>query len=289
MEQKIAAIKKGEPNYPALLAEIHDPPQELYVWGEIPSDAPMLAVVGTRKASPYGKQVTPNIVGELSRAGLCIVSGLAYGIDALAHEAALDAMGKTVAVLGSGLDRKSLYPRDHWRLAERIVKGGGAVISEYPEGTPPERFHFPARNRIVAGLSRGVLVVEAPEKSGALITADLALQYNREVFCVPGPIISKNAAGANHLIQLGAKLVMNAEDVLQELGIEYGANSQEPIGNLSKIHQKILEALKPEPQHIDAIVETTKLDITVCNVGVIELELLGLVKNLGRGLYSRVS
>jgi len=149
-EYHIKIIKRNE--YPPLLQEIHDPPEQLYVWGKIP-EMPMLAVVGTRKAS---------LVQDLASAGLCVVSGLAYGIDALAHEAALDAEAKTVAVLGSGLDRTSLYPREHWRLAEKIVAAGGAVVSEYPEGTQPLAHHFPARNRIVAGMSLGVLVIEAP-------------------------------------------------------------------------------------------------------------------------------
>src|SRR3989344_2264475 len=284
-KQKIAVV--GKRDFPAMLKEIHDPPEELYVWGEIP-DMPMLAVVGTRKTSPYGKQVTPRLVQELSRAGLCIVSGLAYGIDALAHEAALETGGTTVGVLGSGLDRKSLYPRDHWRLAERIVEHGGAVISEYPEGTTPERFHFPARNRIVAGMSRGVLVVEAPEKSGALITADLAMQYDRDVFCIPGPITSQNSSGTNRLIQLGAKLVMNTDDILEEFGIVPVAKNETEITALSETHQKILTFLSEGQKHVDEILVGTGLDITMCNVGLMELELSGFVKNLGGGSYAKI-
>ncbi|OHA47727.1 MAG: DNA protecting protein DprA [Candidatus Terrybacteria bacterium RIFCSPHIGHO2_01_FULL_48_17] len=283
--QEIKVLKRD--GFPPLLQEIHDPPEELFVWGEIP-DMPMLAVVGTRKVSPYGKQVTPRLVQDLARAGLCIVSGLAYGIDALAHQAALDAGAKTVAVLGSGLDRASLYPREHWRLAERIVKNGGAVVSEYPEGAEPKPYHFPARNRIVAGMSRGVLVIEAPEKSGALITADLALRENRDVFCVPGSIASQNSVGPNRLIQLGAKLVMRAEDVLEEWEMETAISNQASGISLSEEQQKIIEALKDAPRHVDAIVKETKLDITTCNVGLVELELQGLIKNLGGGMYARV-
>ena len=284
-KQKITVV--GKNNFPAILKEIHDPPEQLYVWGEIP-DMPMLAVVGTRKASPYGKQITPRLVQKLSRAGLCIISGLAYGIDALAHETALEAGGTTVAVLGSGLDRKSLYPRDHWRLAERIVERGGAVISEYPEGTTPERFHFSARHPIVAGMSRGVLVVEAPEKSGALITADLAMQYDRDVFCIPGPITSPNSSGTNHLIQLGAKLVMNADDILEEFGIVPVAKNETEITALSETHQKILTFLGEGQKHVDEILVGTGLDITMCNVGLMELELSGFVKNLGGGSYAKI-
>ena len=282
-EYHIKIIKRNE--YPPLLQEIHDPPEQLYVWGKIP-EMPMLAVVGTRKASPYGKQITPRLVQDLASAGLCVVSGLAYGIDALAHEAALDAEAKTVAVLGSGLDRTSLYPREHWRLAEKIVAAGGAVVSEYPEGTQPLAHHFPARNRIVAGMSLGVLVIEAPEKSGALITADLALRENRDVFCVPGSIASQNSVGPNRLIQLGAKLVMGAEDVLEELGIETEFRGQGLRDGLTEEQQKIVAALKDAPQHVDAIVEITKLDITACNVQLVELELRGIVKNIGNGNYA---
>lgn len=205
-------------NYPPLLKEIHDPPQELYVWGNLkPKEKYPLAVVGTRNVSQYGKQVTTELVTELAKQGLTIISGLALGIDGLAHQSALDTNARTIAVLGSGFYH--LYPREHKKLAENIVKSGGAVITEYPPDAKPTQKTFPARNRIIAGLALGVLVIEAPMRSGALITARHALEQNREVFAVPGSIYNKNSDGTNNLIKMGAKPVTNPEDILESFNI----------------------------------------------------------------------
>ncbi len=204
-------------NYPKLLKEIYSPPALLYIRGKLElNDEFSLAIVGTRKLSSYGQQITPLITSDLAGAGLTIISGLAKGIDTLAHQAALKANGRTIAVLGSGLDKKSIYPSINRHLAEEISQKG-AVISEFPIGAEPLAQHFPQRNRIISGLSLGILVIEAPEKSGALITAKDALEQNRDVFAIPGPILAKNSLGPNNLIKMGAKLVSQANDILYEL------------------------------------------------------------------------
>ncbi|PIR71606.1 MAG: DNA-protecting protein DprA, partial [Candidatus Nealsonbacteria bacterium CG10_big_fil_rev_8_21_14_0_10_37_25] len=201
---EIKTINIQDKNYPKLLKEIKDPPEILYVRGEILPDDSFFAVVGTRMASSYGKQVALEIAGDLAEAGLTIVSGMAPGIDTFCHQATLERKGRTIAVLGTGLDEKSIYPQSNLKLAEKILKTGGALISEYPPGTPGSKFTFPQRNRIISGLSLGVLVVEAKQKSGALITAHHAFSQNRKVFAVPGPIHSSNSKGPHYLIKKGA-------------------------------------------------------------------------------------
>lgn len=219
VNEKIHLITIRDENYPKLLKEIHDPPAVIYVRGSLePQDQFGLGVVGTRKLSDYGHQITPLITTDLTRAGFTIISGLAKGIDTLAHNAALKAKGRTIAVLGSGVNRTSIYPAENQHLAEEITQNG-AVISEFPFGTKPLAQHFPMRNRIIAGMSLGVLVVEAPVRSGALITARNALEQNREVFAIPGHILSVNSAGPHKLIQMGAKLVHTASDIIEELNL----------------------------------------------------------------------
>ncbi|MFH1460925.1 MAG: DNA-processing protein DprA [Patescibacteria group bacterium] len=218
-KQKIKMITILDENYPRLLKEIYSPPALLYLRGELkPEDEFSLGIVGTRKLSLYGRQVTLLIAAELAQAGLTIVSGLAKGIDTLAHQSALKVKGRTIAVLGSGIDRQSIYPPINRSLAEEISENG-AVISEFPIETQPLAQHFPQRNRIIAGLSLGVLVIEAPSKSGALITARDALEQNRDVFAIPGHILSTNSSGPHDLIKMGAKLVNQASDILEELNL----------------------------------------------------------------------
>ncbi len=207
---KVLTIK--DKNYPKLLKEIYAPPAILYIKGKL--SEPCLSIVGSRQLSPYGYRTAPKLSFDLAKKGLTIVSGLAKGIDTLAHQAALKANGKTIAVLGSGLD--NIYPRDNKKLFEEITQNG-AVISEFPLGAPPKGQHFPQRNRIVSGLSLGVLVIEAGERSGSLITARQALEQNRDVFAVPGPINSLTSAGTNGLNKMGAKPVTEANDILEEL------------------------------------------------------------------------
>jgi len=219
IRQNIGLITISDSDYPKLLKEIYAPPALLYLRGKIlPQDELSLGIVGPRKISSYGKQITPLIAAEVCRKGLTIVSGLAKGVDTIAHQTALKNSQRTIAVLGSGIDSKSIYPRSNLRLAEEIIQNG-AVISEYPPGAKPLAQNFPQRNRIVSGLCLGVIVIEAGEKSGALITAKNALEQNREVFAVPGSILSSDSIGTNNLIKLGAKLVSQSKDIFEELNL----------------------------------------------------------------------
>jgi len=271
-------------NYPALLKEIYDPPPLLYLKGILTKDELMLAVVGTRKSSAYGRGVASDLVSNLSRAGLTIVSGLALGIDSFAHQATLQAKGRTVGVLAGGLDL--VYPRANYRLAEEILVAGGALISEYPLGTAALKHHFPIRNRIISGLSIGTLVIEAGEKSGALITARLALEQNREVFAVPGSIYSKNSEGPNNLIKMGARAVTKAEDILEPLNLKQLTSSQEvrKIIADTKEEELILKSFSQDPVHIDQIVKNSGLSTSTVNSALTLMEMKGKVRNLG-GMY----
>ncbi|MBR3002834.1 MAG: DNA-processing protein DprA [Clostridia bacterium] len=213
---EIKIIKIQDENYPKLLREVYDPPKQLYVQGNINIfNNPSIAIVGCREPSEYGKKAAQYFSYNLAKQNINIVSGLAKGIDSFAHIGALQAKGKTIAVIGSGLD--IIYPKENEKLAQEIIKNGGAIISEYPLGTRPEKDHFPARNRIISGLCKGVLVVEAKEKSGSLITADFAMEQGKEVFAVPGNINSLNSVGTNMLIKDGAIPVCNYNDVIQYL------------------------------------------------------------------------
>ena len=210
-----ALVTMDDPEYPAALRTIPDPPLALYIQGTLTeADRVAVAVVGSRRASLYGLQCAERLAGDLALRGVTVVSGLARGIDGAAHQGALRAAGRTVAVLGSGLAR--LYPEDHAPLAERIAESG-AVISEYPMEAVPSAFNFPRRNRLISGLSLGVVVVEAAQRSGALITADCALEQGREVFAVPGPMTSATSQGTHHLLKQGARLVTSVDDIMDEL------------------------------------------------------------------------
>ena len=272
--------------YPAILKEIHDPPKELYIKGEIiEQDKTAIAIVGTRKYSQYGKQVTLDIAGELAKLGITIVSGLAKGIDTFAHQAALENKGRTIAVLGSGMDKKSFYPSCNYYLGEKISQYG-AVISEYPPGTLGAQFTFPQRNRIISGLSLGVVVVEAPEKSGALITATLALEQNREVFAIPGSIYETNSQGTNQLIKLGAKPIACIEDILEELNLSYLLKTErKKIKPETKEEEIIFSVLSLQPTHIDEIIKKSGLPTSIVNSTLMILELKKAVRNLGKGNY----
>ncbi|PIY96846.1 MAG: DNA-protecting protein DprA [Candidatus Kerfeldbacteria bacterium CG_4_10_14_0_8_um_filter_42_10] len=277
----ITVITLLDQAYPSLLKEIYDPPALLYIKGEIKKDDLRLAIVGTRKASSYGQEAASELAGNLAKAGLIIVSGLALGIDALAHQATVQAKGKTIGVLACGLDL--VYPRANYRLAEEILDTGGALISEYPLGTVALKHHFPIRNRIISGLSIGTLVIEAGEKSGALITARLALEQNREVFAVPGSIYNKNSEGPNNLIKMGARAVTKAEDILEPLNLKQLASSQEvrKIIADTKEEELILKSLPEEPIHIDQIVRNSGLSAPIVNSTLTLMEMKGKVRNLG--------
>jgi len=219
-KENITTISINNPQYPALLKEINDPPFTLFIRGKLPNtNSPTLGVVGTRKFTAYGKSSCQEIVGPLVNKGVVIVSGLALGIDGIAHQTTLDNKGVTIAVLGGGVDKRTVAPASHRDLAEKIIATGGAVISEYPPGFTPTIYSFPARNRIIAGLSLGTLVIEAAEKSGALITARCALDYNRDVFAVPHALNSPTGIGPNNLIKMGAKVVTQASDIIESLSL----------------------------------------------------------------------
>ena len=271
--------------YPAHLKEIYDYPPILYIRGKLTAaDEWSMAVVGTRRATAYGRQVTEEIVTDLAHNNITIVSGLARGIDSVAHQAALDAGGRTIAVLACGLD--VIYPAENLNLARRIIENG-ALISEYPLGIKPKPEHFPRRNRILSGISLGVLVTEAGEGSGALITADLALEQNRDVLAVPGSIFSPASRGTNNLIKEGAKLVQNCQDVLEELNLRAVAQQLEfkEIIPESETESALLKRLSAEPTHIDSICVESGLPIATVSSTLAMMELKGLVRSVGNMSY----
>jgi DNA processing protein len=282
-EANISIVTIVDKDYPALLKETHNAPAALFYHGTLPRhNHTLVAVVGTRVATTYGKTITPLIVEPLARAGVGIVSGMALGIDGMAHEAALAAGGKTYAVVGTGLDLD--YPPQHAELAERIVKEGGAIISEFPQGTRPLTQNFPLRNRIVAGMCAGTLVVEAGEKSGALLTAKLALDENREVFCIPGNITQETSRGTNKFIRLGSQLVTNANDILTALNLlpaDEQTTAQPPYEGGTPEEKNILQNLSREPRHVDELASLCDCDPSVINATLVVLELQGHVRNVG--------
>lgn len=273
------------PGYPRLLREISDPPPVLYVKGTMTEeDAWAVAVVGTRRASAYGRGVTRQLAKALARSGITIVSGLARGIDAEAHRAALEAGGRTIAALGCGIDR--VYPPEHRKLAEEIV-AHGALVSDYPLGTKPEGRNFPPRNRIISGLSLGVLITEAGIRSGALITADYAAEQGRDVFAVPGSILMHGSAGTNALIQDGAKVVLRPEDILEELNLTMVAEQVEARQVLpaDETEAALLAHLSAEPTHVDELQRQMGLPIAQVTSTLALMELKGMVRQAGGMKY----
>lgn len=285
MSSEIREISITDKEYPKQLRDIPDAPEIIYARGELLAREQCFAVVGTRLCSAYGKQVTLDIAGDLAEAGLTIVSGLAPGIDTFAHKAALEHGGRTIAVLGTGIDEKSLYPKENIGLARKIVESGGAVISEYPPGTPGSKISFPHRNRIISGLSLGTLVVEAKEKSGALITAEYARKQKKKIFAVPGPITSLNSRGPNKLIKKGAVLVENANDILKELGLRKKPKRENALQWENEEERLILEALKDGALDVEKIIEKTKLPAAKVTGSLSLMEIRGNVRNLGRNVY----
>jgi DNA processing protein len=257
----VRALTWDSEDYPQRLREINDAPPVLFTLGDFaPPDTFAVAVVGTRRATHYGREVAARLSAELAEAGITVVSGLAKGIDTIAHQAALDAGGRTVAVLGSGVD--VIYPPENRGLARRIVEEGrGAVVSEYPLGTQPDAINFPPRNRIVSGLSLGVLVVEAPEKSGALITVDFALEQGRDVFAVPGPITSHSSEGTNRLLKQGARCVTSVRDILEELDMQMVTEHVEAVKALptDPTERMLMELLQESSQHVDELTNRSGL------------------------------
>lgn len=275
-------------NYPEMLRQIPNAPVALYGRGTLENIGISVGIVGTRRPTQYGIEAAQVLAAGLVDAGITITSGLATGIDTIAHEASLHAKGRTIAVLGSAVDDASVFPAQNRRLAARIAQSGGAVISEYPPGTLATPGYFPQRNRIISGISRGVLVVEAREKSGALITARFALEQNRDVFAVPGSIFSLTSRGPNRLVQEGAKAVCTVSDLLQELGIEYTEETRSGrSANLSEQELHML-ALLDHPQSVDELKQHTALDTKVIISIISMLELKGLVRNMGQDTYQKI-
>ncbi len=281
----VKVLTYHDPSYPSRLKEIYDYPPILYIKGSLlPQDEWCLAVVGTRRATVYGRQVTEEMVTDLAQSKITIVSGLAKGIDSVAHQAALAAGGRSIAVFASGLD--IVYPADNADLAHRIMQQG-ALLSEYPLGTRPRADNFPRRNRIMSGLSLGVLVTEADETSGAMITAHLALEQNREVFAIPGSILSPASRGTNHLIQEGAKLVRDYTDILEELNLRNVARQIEmrEVLPTTETESLLLKQLSAEPTHVDEVCRSSGLPIATVSSTLAMMELKGLVKQLGPMSY----
>lgn len=278
----IAVITYNDPQYPQSLKNIFDPPPFLYVRGKLePGDCNAIAVVGSRRASDYGLRAAADISRELAAAGLTVVSGMAAGIDSAAHRAALAARGRTIAVLGCGAD--VCYPAENRRLYDQIAQTG-AIVSEYAPGTGPDTYHFPARNRIISGLARGILVIEAGPKSGSLITARLALEQGRDVFAVPGSIYSYKTKGANQLIRSGACLVESGRDIVEALGMSADARPERTLvpapEELDPETRRVYDQLAEEPVHIDRLICETNLPSSQISAALLELELGGFVRQL---------
>ncbi len=289
-EQKgISVVSRVDPRYPRLLAEVPAPPTVLYVRGELTAaDDKAVAIVGTRRSTTYGQDVAVRLATDLARAGVTIVSGLARGIDAAAHHAALRAGGRTIAVLGSGPD--VIYPPEHRRLAEQIMTSG-AVLSDYAPGQKPDAKNFPARNRIISGLSLGVIIAEAPSRSGALITADFAADQSREVFVVPGSIFSTAGIGGLRLLRDGARPIASADDVLEDLRLTSTAQpavAQMALPFDNDQERRLHALLTGDGQHIDDLAAAINLPIGAVSALLLTMELKGLARNSGAQHYTRV-
>ena len=281
----IKILTCDDDQYPRYLNEIDQPPPVLYVKGElILEDEWAVAIVGTRKVTHYGRQVAEEFSRVLADHKITIVSGLARGIDGIAHKVALDAGGRTIAVLGSGVDR--IYPAEHKQLADRIMESG-AVISDYPPGTAPEASNFPPRNRIISGLSKATIVIEAGQTSGALITADFAVSQGRNVYAVPGTIYNVQSKGTNRLIQQGAKPLLDIREVLQDIQVELvqerkSIRKEYPV---DLFEEKILRILSDEPLHVDEITNKSELPISQVSSCLTMMELKGMAKQVGGMKY----
>lgn len=281
LSRNIQILTWDDDIYPALLKEVDQPPPVLYVRGNlIPADGVAVAIVGTRRLTMYGKQVTDELAAYLSHHGVTIISGLARGVDAVAHDAALKSGGRTIAVLGSGVD--VIYPPEHQHLADQIIQQG-AVISDYPPGTPPDGINFPPRNRIISGLALATVIVEAGDKSGALITASFAANQGRDVLAVPGSIYAPQSKGTNRLIQQGARPMLSPEDVLEAIDIEYTREHHQArlIFPADEVESRIMQTLGDQPAHIDEISHQLDLPIEKVSATLTLMELKGMVNQVG--------
>jgi DNA processing protein len=313
-EEELENVKKlggdvlilDDGSYPFLLREISDPPITLYVRGNWQEcfESPCIAVVGSRRCSTYGENASLMLSRDLAERGITIVSGLARGIDTAAHRGAINGHGKTIAVLGTGIDE--VYPKENAKLIDEILDSGGAIISQFPLGTPPLKENFPYRNRVISGLSFGVLVIEASERSGSLITARLAVEQNREVFSVPGNITSKNSFGTNYLIKDGAKLVQQWQDVVNELPREISSKILPPAieetseevevkpqielvpADMTECEAKIWSLISSdEPTHLDVLVDITGLSVGDLLNALLGLEMRDLIREVTAKRYAK--
>ena len=287
-KQGIKILTWQDEAYPQRLKEIDQPPPVLYVCGDyLPDDLFSVAIVGTRKVTPYGRQITEELSSFLAANGLTVVSGLARGVDAIAHQTALKAGGRTIGILGSGVDK--IYPPEHRGLAEQMM-GRGAIISDYAPGTPPDASNFPPRNRIISGLSLAVVVIEAGETSGALITAEFAAEQGREIFAVPGSILAPQSKGTNKLIQKGALPLLSVNDLMQALDISR-VGQQKSVRKImpgDATESKLLGVLGSEPLHVDEIRSQSELPIEKVTATLALMELKGMVRQVGGMNYVAV-
>ncbi len=281
----VKMLTLNDPLLPKDFRHMPDPPKQLYYKGSLDDFAtqPRLAVVGSRMASPYGRAVTTKLVHELAGYGVVIVSGLALGIDSIAHQAAVEGRGATVAVLACGLDR--IYPASHTQLARRLLERGGALMSEYPEGTTPLKHQFIARNRLIAGLSDAVLIPEAAEKSASLYTVNFALEQGKTILAIPGNITSPTSVGANNLIKAGAVPVTTAEDILQAIGLEPEELTHKPIAATEQ-EAIILRLLQQGITEASLLLQESKLEAATFNQTLSMLEITGKIRSLGAGHWT---
>ena len=286
--QGIRILTWEDEAYPQRLKEIEQPPPVLYLRGDyLADDLFAVAIVGTRRVTPYGRQITEELASHLASQGITVVSGLARGVDAIAHQTALKGGGRTIGVLGSGVDK--IYPPEHRQLAERMEKSG-AVVSDYAPGTPPDASNFPPRNRIISGLSLAIVVVEAGETSGALITAEFAAEQGREVFAVPGSILAPQSKGTNKLIQRGAQPLLSINDLLQALDLtrmtEHKAARK--VIHADETEARVMNVLGQQPIHVDEIRNQTELPIEKVSATLALMELKGMVRQVGGMNYVAV-
>jgi DNA processing protein len=290
-KENIQIISINSKEYPTILKEIPSPPYLIYLKGNINLlKERCVSIVGSRSFTAYGKMATEKLTKELASSGICIVSGLAFGIDAIAHQEALIVKGKTIAVLGNSLDEKSISPKANLTLARDILNANGLLVSEFAPQTQASKFTFPMRNRIIAGLSFATLVIEAAEKSGSLITANYALDSNRDVFAVPGSIFSPQSEGTNNLIKKGAKLISSVSDILEELALVNNANQDFITNQIDLVgdEMSIFSQLSHEPVHIDRIIKLTKLETPLVISTLTMLEIKGVIKNIGGQNYIKL-
>jgi DNA processing protein len=286
--QGIKILTWQDAAYPQRLKEIEQPPPVLYIRGEyLPDDLYAVAIVGTRRVTPYGRQITEELAAYLAGNGITVVSGLARGVDAIAHQTALKAGGRTIGVLGSGVDK--IYPPEHRQLAERMTESG-SIVSDYAPGTPPDASNFPPRNRIISGLSLAVVVIEAGETSGALITAEFAAEQGREIFAVPGSILAPQSKGTNKLIQQGALPLLSVNDLMQALDLTRMGDQKaaRKIIPADETEARLMNVLGPQPLHVDEIRSQTELPIEKVSAALALMELKGMVRQVGGMNYVAV-